>query len=92
MLESSIERKTCAWARERGVLMLKLNTPGRRGWPDRMFIFDGLVAFIEFKRPGEKPVPIQEYVMELLRQQGMSVAVMTNSEKAIEYLRQNLGC
>lgn len=52
-LESYIERKVVEYARHFGVEQLKLNVQGRRGWPDRLFVFDnGQHVYIEFKRPG----------------------------------------
>jgi hypothetical protein len=50
--------------------------------PDRLFMFDGRVIFIEFKRPGEKPSPIQRWVMNDLRTRGFDAAVMDDVEQS----------
>lgn len=56
MLESAIEGPVCHVAELAGWFVRKLQYPGRRGAPDRMFIKGGRVVFIEFKRPGKIPV------------------------------------
>lgn len=48
--ESKVERDACAEAKENGWLVYKLS--GNRGIPDRLFIKQGRVVFIEFKAPG----------------------------------------
>ncbi len=67
-LESSIERAVVKYAKSKGVLVRKLNGEGERGWPDRMFLYQGKVLFLEFKQPGKKPTPLQEAkIAELCR-------------------------
>ena len=77
-LESNLEQKVVEYSNERGVLSLKLNVLGRVGWPDRLFLYKGRVLFIEFKRQGEKPRKLQEYVHNQLRNQGFCVVVVDN--------------
>lgn len=47
-------------ARARGLLTLKLTPMGSAGYPDRLLLGKGVVAFVEVKRPGEKLRPLQE--------------------------------
>lgn len=55
MIESQIEGPVSAWAEEEGYLVRKLQYPGRRGAPDRMFARKPKgPIFIEFKKPGDK--------------------------------------
>ena len=49
MLEKQIEEKSCRWAVNQGWLQYKFTSPSRRSVPDRMFIREGRVVFIEFK-------------------------------------------
>lgn len=79
ILENAIETKVTIYARERGCLALKLNVLGFRGWPDRLYIYHGpKVMFIEFKRLGEKPRKLQEYIHATLRKYGCRVEVVDN--------------
>ena len=57
--ESAVEKQICDWAKAQGIRTYKFISPGRKGVPDRMFIKDGIVSFLEIKRPGEKPTPMQ---------------------------------
>lgn len=77
-LERQVEKWTCDRAAFRGCACLKLNVKGRVGWPDRLFIFHGKVLFIEFKRLGEKPTLIQQYVHAEIRAHGVPVEVVDN--------------
>ena len=66
--EASIERAFVRWCNDRSIITRKLNGPGYRGWPDRMVILkNGIVLFIEFKRPGGKLTPSQRSLHELLK-------------------------
>lgn len=64
------------FARHREVIARKLSFG--EGWPDYMFLYKGKVLFIEFKYPGEKLRPLQEYVVGLIRKQGFEVVVVDN--------------
>jgi len=78
ILERSIEENLTEYAKDQGVLVLKLNVKYRRGWPDRLFLKNGGILFIEVKRPGEEPTLIQEHVHGLIRSQGFAVVVVDN--------------
>jgi hypothetical protein len=77
-LEKQTERMTGEYAREQGCLAVKLTIWGRRGWPDYLFLYHGRALFIEFKRTGEKPRKLQEYIHGLIREHGFQVAVVDN--------------
>lgn len=51
-LEGQIERSVCLEAEKNGWIARKVMWSGRRGAPDRIFIKDGRLVLIEFKRPG----------------------------------------
>lgn len=59
MLESSVEKTVVDYAEKRGWLVRKLRWIGRVGAPDRIFIRDGRVVFIEFKKPRKKAIGLQ---------------------------------
>lgn len=75
MRESTIERAVCDYAKANGCLVMKLAGPNQKGQPDRMFIRNGKVLFMEFKAPGKKPTALQEKWLADLRRQGC-VAMM----------------
>lgn len=60
MLEKTIEKTVCDYAKEKGCLVYKFSSPGHAAVPDRMFILPGGRMFmIEFKAPGKKPTAPQ---------------------------------
>ena len=69
MSESTIERAVCAYAKAWGCLVMKLAGPNQKGQPDRMFLRDGKVLFIEFKSPGKQPTALQyKWLRDLIAQ------------------------
>ena len=86
--ESSIEKKIVREAKARGYDVFKFTSPGRRGVPDRIFINQfGVTFFIEVKRPGHEPTPLQK--REILRMSYRSRLLATwvdNVEDAIVFL------
>ena len=50
--ELDLEKKCVEYARQKGVISVKLERNGNKGIPDRVFIFKGGYSFfIEFKKP-----------------------------------------
>lgn len=91
MHESAIETKFCTelqkWAIKQHINLeiIKLNLVGRRGWPDRLVLWEGRNAvFIEFKVPGAKPRPLQAYVHNIIDRLGFTVLVYDNAEEALD--------
>lgn len=68
-MEKDIERKFKEIVeRDPRFRVVKLVSPGNTGVPDRMVLGpDRFVAFVEFKQPGKKPTPKQEWWLERLR-------------------------
>lgn len=83
--ESYIERKVCEYAKEKGVLVFKCT--GHKGIPDRIFLYQGRVFYIEFKAPGKKPTVLQERVHRKIREQGIMVFVIDNIEDGKKAIR-----
>jgi Holliday junction resolvase len=78
MREATIERAVCAYAKAKGCLVMKLAGPNQKGQPDRMFIKDGRVLFIEFKAPGKLPTALQMKWIDDLYKQGMTATFVSN--------------
>jgi len=80
-LESKVERAVCQHAQHKGWVALKLNGPGDRGKPDRLFMGPGgRVIVVEFKRPGAKPRKLQRWWQSRLQKLGHAVYVIDNEE------------
>ena len=91
MRESVVEKAVCRWARDHGILVLKLSAPNLRGQPDRLFLKDGVVAFAEFKQPGKRPTPLQMKWLEDLCREGFHATWIDDVEVGKEYLRGVFG-
>ena len=64
-----------------GGLCLKFVSPGWEGAPDRICLFpSGKIFFVEVKRPGAKPRPLQVKRHEELRELGFRVYVLDSKE------------
>jgi hypothetical protein len=62
----------------------------REGWPDFTVTWNGRVAFVEFKMPGNKLSQAQHDVARELVQAGMQVAVCHTVAEAIAYAKKFL--
>ncbi len=77
MLEKAVEAKYRKKTLAAGGLLLKFVSPGAAGVPDRIEILPGgKVRFIEFKRLGEKPRPLQQYWIKKLKGLGVEAIVI----------------
>jgi hypothetical protein len=81
--ERDVEQALVHHMRMCGGLALKFVSPGWSGAPDRLCLWPGgKVVFVEVKRPGEGPRPLQVRRMEQLRGLGFEVEVVDSLEKA----------
>lgn len=86
LLESAIENTVVDWAKRRNFLALKVKFV-ETGYPDRLFISPkGHTIFLEFKRPGEVPEPIQLYRIGQLREHGIPAFWTDNVIESISIL------
>jgi hypothetical protein len=87
MLEKSIELPVVRRAEAAGFFVRKVEWPGRKGAPDRVFArADRGTVWIEFKAPGEKPRRSQIIEHERMRAAGMEVHVCDDIADALEVL------
>lgn len=87
--ERDIERKLKKRVEGMGGLCLKFIS-SVSGVPDRLVLMaGGQIVFVELKRPGEKPRPLQERQIRRIRELGFRVEVI-DSEQGIEELMQSL--
>jgi hypothetical protein len=93
MREKSIEQKLAAAVRDAGGVALKFTSPGCSGMPDRLVLLPtGRIAFVEVKRHGEQPRPLQEARHGMLRRLGFQVFVLDDAGQIGQILEQMGGC
>lgn len=76
-LESAIQSRIIKRYELQGWFVVKLLLTSKPGIPDLLCLKDGKAAFIEVKRPGGKPRPLQDYRINELRRMGFEVQVLT---------------
>ena len=82
MREKAIEQKLVKAVKAKGGIAPKFVSPGFSGVPDRLILLpDGKCGFVEVKAPGEKPRPLQESRIRLLRRLGFKVYVLDGAEQ-----------
>jgi len=82
MQEKTIERKLVQAVKTMGGIAPKFISPGFDGMPDRIVLLpNGRTSFVEVKRHGEKPRPLQEARHGLLRRLGFKVYILDDAEK-----------
>ena len=82
MLEKEIENKFVKEINLMGGKAFKFSPVGYDGMPDRLVLIPGgRVAFVELKRPGQKPRMLQEMRHRMLRELGFKVYVLDSMEK-----------
>lgn len=89
-LEVSIEDEVVKWAKKNKFLTPKVKFT-EAGYPDRMFVSPyGHTIFIEFKRPGEEPSPLQYHRLSELTKRGVPATWCDNVLEAIGILKSSL--
>ena len=75
--------------KDQGGMCPKLISPGTDGMPDRMVLLpEARIGFVEVKRPGAKPRPLQERRQGQLRELGFLVLVLDDPEKIPEIIKE----
>lgn len=74
-LESKIQARIIKRLESEGYYVVKLILTNKNGIPDLLVLKDGKAFFVEVKRPGEKPRPLQEYRMQELTALGFKCEV-----------------
>lgn len=82
MLEKEIEKALVNKVKELGGLCLKFISPSMTGIPDRIVLLSrGRIGFVEVKRPGQIPKPIQRKRISQLRDLGFKVYVLDDKDR-----------
>lgn len=88
MLEKSVEKAVCKWAKDNGISTLKLGGMHNRGKYDRIFMLNGKAVFMELKRPGLKETELQKDFGNKCRANGFSAAFFDDAGLAIRWLKK----
>ncbi len=77
MLEKEVEKKLVKSVKAKGGICFKFNSLSMVGIPDRLVLMrGGRLAFVELKRKGEKPRPLQRKRMKDLKNLGFKCFVI----------------
>ena len=89
MREKELERKLVVAVKAMGGIAPKFTSPGFDGMPDRIVLLpSGSLAFVEVKRHGEKPRPLQLARHGMLRKLGFKVYVLDDMAQIGEILSE----
>jgi hypothetical protein len=90
--EGRIKKAAIEFAKTHGVetMVMVLRSGVTTGWPDTIFLVPGRPLFIEFKRPGKEPTPLQYHRLEHLQGLGYDVFWVDNSDAARAVITQAL--
>lgn len=88
-LEVEIEREHLKVAKANGWVVEKIEKTGRSGFPDRLYIKQGRVIFVEWKRPGGRLSKQQVLRHKELRDAGAEVHTVYSLAEAELVLRMD---
>ncbi|NSW93008.1 MAG: VRR-NUC domain-containing protein [Firmicutes bacterium] len=92
MLESTIENYLIKAVKKIGGLVWKFVSPGTRGVPDRIVALPGgRTIYVELKKPGEKPEPLQLKRHRQLRDRGHQVYVIDSFKGVDDFIQEVTG-
>lgn len=89
MREKEIESALVKRVKENSGLCLKFTSPSMTGIPDRIILLPkGKIGFVETKRPGGEPRPIQVKRIRQLRNSGFKTYVLDSKDKIDEIIKK----
>lgn len=87
--EHELEDWACVRFAEIGCMLLKFQSPGFPGVPDRLLLVPGgEVLMLEFKAPGQKPRRTQPAVLRMLNTLGFRALVVDTRAQVQTLLRE----
>lgn len=88
MIESQVERYLHSKVTANYGMCLKFVSPGTVGVPDRIVIHRGRIMFVELKRPGEKPRPLQQVRARQMRAAGARVYCISTTDQVDRFVNE----
>jgi hypothetical protein len=86
MKESTVESRIIAYAKSKGVTAQKQNGMHNRGKADQLLMRNGVAAFLEIKRPGQKPTALQLRYIKQRSADGFAADWVDTFEKGKEFI------
>lgn len=86
MKESFIQLQIIVKLESWGWMVVKLIQTNKNGIPDLMAIRDGKTVFIEVKREGEEPAPLQKHRLNQINDKGI-LAFWADKTEDINFLK-----
>ena len=89
--EKDVEAYLCKKVKSLKGIPYKFTSPARRAAPDRLCVFPySTIAFVEVKRPGKRPTPLQQKELNDLKNLG-HIAVWVDSKEAVNHFIRLVG-
>lgn len=88
MIEKDIEKYLISQIKKIGGLIWKLTSPSTSGVPDRIVIRNGMIWFVELKRPNGNMRKLQLYRKSELQKQGFDVLCLDTKDKIDCFIEQ----
>jgi hypothetical protein len=86
-LEKEIEKKIGDYSKKRGCLYYKFVSPANRAVPDRIIITPGgVTGYLEIKRGGCKPTPLQMKELTKIKEKKCHVGWVDDVEKGQKFI------
>ena len=76
-LESVIQRNIIKRYEADDYIVVKIGLCNKGGFPDLLPLTEAKATFVQVKRPGQQPRPLQEYRLKELRDAGFDAFVLT---------------
>ncbi|MDX9798989.1 MAG: VRR-NUC domain-containing protein [Bacteroidales bacterium] len=76
MTESKFEQSWSEKAKKKGWYSVKIIQASKNGMPDRMYLKNGMIFFVEFKAKKGKLSKLQEYRISELRRMNFHVLII----------------
>lgn len=89
--EAKVRNPVVKWAKAQGILHQRQSyRPGvKQAFPDDVFLLPGgRPYYIEFKRPGKQPTPLQQHRIDSLKEIGYDADYFDNTQTAIAALEK----
>ncbi len=86
MKESTVESRIISYAKSKGVTAQKQNGMHNRGKADQLLMRNGVAAFLEIKRFGKEPTPLQWRYIKQRRKDGFAADWTDTFEKGKEFI------
>lgn len=78
MTESKFEQNWSEKAKKKGWYNVKIIQASKNGMPDRMFLKNGMIIFVEFKAKKGRLSPLQKYRIAELRKMNFHVLIIAD--------------